>query len=102
MSRRATDQQQEFASGKTGRLRKPEIKPTEFEMECKRLNIGPESTKAQLRSSELRNWVSQNKDSRYVPSVLLSSLRMQTIYDGERQRSYAFAEGPEDNNEVAA
>jgi hypothetical protein len=85
---RATKQQYEFASGKTGLLRKAEVKPTQFEVECQRLTIDPEETKAQLQSVELRSWVRSNRDTRYVPSILLSRMNLRTIYDEGRRDSY--------------
>ena len=44
------------------------VKPTLFEETVNRLGLAPADFG---RSRELRDWVRQNKDQRYVPSALL-------------------------------
>ncbi len=74
-------------------LHKPEIHITEFEKECSRLGIGLEDTNTQLRNGELRVWIKRHKDSYYVPSVLLSRLDLQTVYDHADRAPFSIVEG---------
>ncbi len=53
-----------------------------FEVDAKRLGLNSENTEQCKNSSEMVLWVNKNKDSKYVPTVLLFRLHLRTVYDG--------------------
>ncbi len=52
-----------------------------------------EDTQAQARSSDLRVWVNNHKNSVYVPSTLLSRIGELTIYDNKERAPYSVING---------
>jgi hypothetical protein len=77
----------------TGTSYDPPVKPPAFNLECERLRIDPEDLQSQLMSVELRSWVAAHKDSRFVPTELLSRMNSQTIYDSPECASYSMHDG---------
>ena len=75
--------QNAWVQGVSGQVTKPMVHITQFELQCKTLNIDSYDYAAILENSELLDWIQANKNDRYIPSKLLHKLgaRGKTLWD---------------------